>query len=63
VDAEIQLSETLSVGRVSWHLDSTARNIRLIRELRTARGEDASWIEPLEAALAAASRGLAPQSA
>lgn len=40
---------------------STARNLRLIRELRTARGEDAGWIEPLEAALIEQSRKLAPQ--
>jgi tetratricopeptide (TPR) repeat protein len=60
-DGELQLSEALAVAGVSWHVESTARNLRLIRELRTARGEDAGWIEPLEAALIERSRKLAPQ--
>jgi len=60
-DAELQLSEALAVAGVSWHVETTVRNLRLIRELRTARGEDAGWIEPLEAALIEQSRTLAPQ--
>jgi tetratricopeptide (TPR) repeat protein len=61
-DAELQLSEALSVAEVSWHVQTTARNLRLIRERRTARGEDAGWIEPLEAALAEKSSELAPRA-
>jgi hypothetical protein len=58
-DAELQLSEAMAVADVSWHVESTARNLRLIRERRTARGEAAGWIEPLEAALAEKSGNLA----
>jgi hypothetical protein len=39
------------------------RNLRLVRETRTARGEDAGWIKPLEDALADASQRLAPPKA
>jgi hypothetical protein len=46
---------------VSWHVETTVRNLRLIRELRTARGQDAGWIEPLEAALTEKARKLAPR--
>jgi hypothetical protein len=35
-----------------WQLDTTERNLRLIREMRTGRGEDA-WIGALEEALRA----------
>jgi hypothetical protein len=34
-----------------WHLKSTGDNLQLIRELRVARGEDASWVEGVEAML------------
>ncbi|MFZ1092874.1 MAG: TRAFs-binding domain-containing protein [Xanthobacteraceae bacterium] len=60
-DAELQLSEALAVANVSWHVETTVRNLRLIRELRTARGQDAGWIEPLEAALTEKARKLAPR--
>ena len=36
-----------------WQLDTTERNLRLIREMRTGRGEDAAWIGALEEALRA----------
>ena len=39
-DAENQLAEALALARASWEVDSTARNLRLVRETRTARGED-----------------------
>jgi len=52
-DAENQLAEALALARASWEVDSTTRNLRLVRETRTARSEDAAWIKPLEDALAA----------
>jgi tetratricopeptide (TPR) repeat protein len=62
-DAENQLAEALALARHSWEVDSTTRNLRLVRETRTARGEDAAWIKPLEDALADASQRLAPAKA
>jgi tetratricopeptide (TPR) repeat protein len=59
-DAENQLAEALALAHASWEVDSTTRNLRLVRETRTARGEDAAWIKPLEDALAQASQRLAP---
>jgi hypothetical protein len=59
-DAEDQLAEALALARASWEVDSTTRNLRLVRETRAARGEDAAWIKPLEDALADASQRLAP---
>ena len=47
-DADLQLSEALGMARAGWEVESTARNLRLIREVRTARGEDAAWIKALE---------------
>src|SRR6266700_3345381 len=49
--ADVQLSEALGLARAGWEVESTARNLRLICEVRTARGEDASWTEALEAQL------------
>jgi hypothetical protein len=37
---------------VPFHLETTERNLRLIREVRTMRGVDAEWILEFEAALA-----------
>jgi tetratricopeptide (TPR) repeat protein len=59
-DADLQLSEALGMARAGWEVESTARNLRLIREVRTARGEDASWIKALEDQLTAAAVRLAP---
>jgi hypothetical protein len=59
-DAENQLADALARARAGWELDSTARNLRLIRELRSARGEDAGWIKRLEDALVNKSKRLAP---
>ncbi|MGE5261618.1 MAG: TRAFs-binding domain-containing protein [Actinomycetota bacterium] len=47
-DAEEQLGEALAIARASWELETTARNLRLIREMREGRGEDAGWIKRLE---------------
>jgi len=62
-DADEQLSEALALARAGWEVESTARNLRLIRETRTARGEEASWIEGLEAQLHEAAARMAPKQA
>jgi tetratricopeptide (TPR) repeat protein len=52
-DAENQLGDVLAMVTEPWQLDTTERNLRLIRELRTGRGEDAAWVAGLEQALGA----------
>jgi hypothetical protein len=47
-DAEEQLGEALALARAGWELETTARNLGLIREMREGRGEDAGWIKRLE---------------
>lgn len=47
-DAEERLGEALAVARAGWELETTARNLSLIREMREGRGEEAAWIKPLE---------------
>jgi hypothetical protein len=47
-DAEEQLGEALALGRAGWELETTARNLGLIREMREGRGEDAAFIKRLE---------------
>ena len=48
------LDSALASRPVGWHLESTARNLRLIRERRSAAGQDAGWIAALEDELAQA---------
>jgi hypothetical protein len=50
-DAEGQLGDVLAMVTESWQLDTTERNLRLIRDVRLTRGEDAAWITDLEEAL------------
>jgi uncharacterized protein DUF4071 len=50
-DAQDRLSEALALARAGWELETTARNLRLIRDMRAGRGEDAGWIDPLATAL------------
>ena len=47
-DAEEKLGEALAVARAAWELQTTARNLGLIREMRQARGEETGWIKQLE---------------
>jgi tetratricopeptide (TPR) repeat protein len=58
-DADDKLSEALAVARAAWELETTARNLSLIREMRTSRGEDAAWIKRLEDMLNERARRLA----
>jgi tetratricopeptide (TPR) repeat protein len=50
-DAQDQLSEALALARAGWELETTARNLRLIRDMREGRGEDAGWIDALATTL------------
>jgi hypothetical protein len=53
-DAVKKLGKTLASARPTapWEPETTERNLRLIREVRTARGENAAWIAEIENALA-----------
>ena len=59
-DAEVQLAEAIGMARASWELESTARNLGLIRSVRTARADDAGWIKILEDQLLDAAQRIAP---
>jgi hypothetical protein len=59
-DAEDQASVALAKVTIAWHLDTSERNLRLIREARAARGEDVSWVKSLEDALATRRTEMAP---
>ena len=48
------LADALAAVREHWEPESTSRNLRLIREARTRRGENAAWIETLEKELSRA---------
>ena len=45
------LSDALMLTRFAWQLETTARNISLIRQQREARGEDVGWLCKIETAL------------
>lgn len=45
------LSQALASARESWERETTARNLRLIREAREHRGELLSWTKEVEEAL------------
>jgi tetratricopeptide (TPR) repeat protein len=47
-DAADKLGDALAVARAGWELETTARNLGLIRGMRETRGEDAGWIKQLE---------------
>ncbi|GKS57011.1 hypothetical protein YTPLAS18_05380 [Nitrospira sp.] len=46
--AETALSDALAVVRESWEPETTARNLRLIREARERRGELLEWAKDIE---------------
>ena len=50
-DAAAALGKALAAVREKWEPETTARNLRLIREARQRRGEDAAWVAEVEAAL------------
>jgi hypothetical protein len=55
--ADKQLDLALAVANEAWMPETTARNLKLIREFRTARGEDVSWLNDMIASLEDKSRG------
>jgi hypothetical protein len=46
-----QAEIALTKAQFGWHLETTERQLRLIRETRAARGEQIPWIKDLEDAL------------
>ena len=55
--AEDATASALPLARFSWELETTARNVRLIRETRQQRGEDVAWIQELETQLSGTGKG------
>jgi hypothetical protein len=46
--AEEALGDALAAVRDPWEPETTARNLRLIRDVRSKRGHDVAWIEAVE---------------
>jgi len=57
-EAQDYCGAALAVVREAFEPETTARNIRLIREARTARGEDVGWFTEIEENLKAAQARL-----
>lgn len=55
--AEDAAASALALARYSWELETTAKNVRLIRETRQQRGEDVTWVQELETQLSEARKG------
>lgn len=55
--AKEYLGLAVSVIRESWEPETTARNIRMISEVRSSRGEERDWVLHIEEALSNAARG------
>jgi MAP3K TRAFs-binding domain len=58
--ADENLSEVTGYARHAWEVQSTKRNLGLIRKVREARNEDAAWIEAIESELQRAADALTP---
>lgn len=56
--ADDACASALALVREAFEPETTARNLRLIRDSRTERGENAQWIAELESELAAAQARL-----
>jgi len=57
-EAEDYCGAALAVVREAFEPETTARNLRLIREARSARGEDVGWLAEIEEELRAAQTRL-----
>ncbi len=55
--ARAALSDALAVVREKWEPETTARNLRLIREARERRGESVAWAEQIEGELGRSAAG------
>jgi hypothetical protein len=49
--ADQALAEALATAREGWERETTARNLRLIREARSGRQQDSNWVQEIENAL------------
>jgi tetratricopeptide (TPR) repeat protein len=58
-EARKQTGKALALVREVWEPETTARNLRLIRETRERRGEDVAWIAHIESGLKRAQDKLA----
>jgi tetratricopeptide (TPR) repeat protein len=47
-DAKARLGDALMVVGKAWYVETTARNLGLIRAMRASRGEDVAWVEKIE---------------
>lgn len=50
-DANAALSDVLAAIREPWEPETTARNLRLIRQARAGRAEETEWLRKIEATL------------
>jgi tetratricopeptide (TPR) repeat protein len=57
-EAQEYCGTALAGLREVWEPETTARNLRLIREARSAKDEDCTWIKEIEETLVAAQRRL-----
>ena len=55
--AEAALADALAAVRESWEPETTARNLRLVREARERRGDAASWAKEIEDELTRRAKG------
>jgi hypothetical protein len=46
-DAGLWLGQALSRARAGWELETTARNLSLLAEMREAKGEDVGWLRDI----------------
>ena len=60
-DAHDKLSEATAAQSEAWMLESSARNLALIRKVRETRNEDAAWIGDLESELLAKAARRTPK--
>ncbi len=54
--AATALADALAAVREKWEPETTARNLRLIRDARSTRGEDVAWIDQILDELSAATK-------
>jgi hypothetical protein len=61
--AEENLAEAASFARHAWEVETTKRNLGLIRAAREAKNEDIAWIQAIENALQRTADALRPRPA
>jgi MAP3K TRAFs-binding domain len=60
-EAEEAAANALAVMRAAWEVQTTVRNLQLVRKARHGRGEDCAWIERIEDELMKSSQSKRPQ--